>query len=352
MKRLIIPIFIMNRGCPNRCVFCNERITAGDFPAMVTRDEFNAIVERYLASAGNEYYQMAQIAFYGGNFTGMTLLYQKKLLRYALPYIEQGIVSSIRISTRPDWIDTCCLDFLKAHHVRTIEIGAQSLDDEVLALSKRGHTAYQVKNAICLLKSRGFETGIHLMAGLPGDSKNRFSRTVSETIALRPDTARIHPTLVLKGTVLADLYEQGLYQAISLNEAIDWCKDALRCFKKEHIPVIRMGLHPTDEMVRGGNVIAGPFHPAFRSLVESALFLDTALRLLAHVAPQTKSVCFSIAPQDSSYFRGIKNVNIATLGSHLPGISLAIREDLRQKRDTIAMIADGITYKADVTDAQ
>ena len=351
MKRLIVPIFVMNSGCPNRCVFCNERITAGDFPAMVTRDELNATVERYLAGARKERYDTVQIAFYGGNFTGMTYSSQERLLRYALPYIEKGIVSSIRISTRPDWIDARCLNFLKAHHVRTVEIGAQSLDDEVLALSKRGHTASQVKSAVALLKSGGFETGVHLMAGLPGDSKDRFYRTVSETIAFRPDTVRIHPTLVLRGTILADRYERGLYRTLSLNEAVDWCKDALRRFKAAGILVIRVGLHPTDEMVRGENVIAGPFHPAFRSLVESALFLDMALQLLQHMTPRIKSVCFSISPHDSSYFRGIRNVNIAALETRLPGTSLTVREDPLQKRDTIAMSADGRRYETDCTTA-
>jgi histone acetyltransferase (RNA polymerase elongator complex component) len=312
MKPFIIPIFIMNRGCPNRCVFCNERITGGDYEE-INEDLFNRTVEEYLKSRRNTQSQEVQIAFYGGNFTGMEAWLQDKLLAYALPFIKKGIVASIRISTRPDWINERSLAFLKKRYVKTIEIGAQSLNDEVLLLSGRGHTSEQVKKAIYSLKVSGFEAGIHLMAGLPGDTKVSFMKSISETVELRPDMVRIHPTVVLKKTKLAELYEQGLYQPMSMDEAVDWCKDALLLFKLAHIPVIRIGLHTTPEMVLEKGIVSGPFHPAFRTLVENAIFLDMALGLLQMVSPSSKRICFYISPKDSSNFRGIKNSTVTVL---------------------------------------
>ncbi len=347
MKCLIIPIFIMNRGCPNRCVFCNEKITAGDFPERVAEDDFRRTVDGYLDTAVPGRYGDVQIAFYGGNFTGMERSFQEELLRYALPYIRNRCVSSIRISTRPDWIDEPTLEFLRDRHVRTIEIGAQSLDDEVLALSQRGHSAEQVRKSMVLMEEIGFERGIHLMAGLPGDTKDRFLRTVADTIALHPNTARIHPTIVFRDTVLAGMYEAGEYRPISMEAAVDWCKEALLMFKRARIPVIRLGLHTTDEMIRPGSIAAGPFHPAFRSLVEGALFLDMALLLLQNAGPGD-SVCFVLSPRDSSSFRGIRNENMLKLQGRLSGASLTLREDPLQERGTLIMTAGGRRYETDL----
>lgn len=336
----------MNRGCPNRCVFCNEKITAGDYDE-IDEKLFNRTVDDYLKSKSNALPQEVQIAFYGGNFTGMETGLQEKLLAYALRLIQEGKVASIRISTRPDWIDEHSLGFLKRRYVKTIEIGAQSLNDEVLLLSERGHSSEQVKKAICALKSSGFETGIHLMAGLPGDTKASFLKSVSETIELRPDMVRIHPTIVLRNTKLAEMYEKGLYRALSMDEAVNWCKDALLLFKLAHIPVIRIGLHNTPEMFFEKGIVSGPFHPAFRTLVENSIFLDMALGLLHNVSPSSKSICFYISPKDSSYFRGIKNNTVMLLKDKLGETNFSIKEDMQQERNTLNLEVDGKIYRAD-----
>ncbi|HET58024.1 MAG TPA: radical SAM protein [Deltaproteobacteria bacterium] len=339
MKHLIIPLFIMNRGCPNRCVFCNERITAGDFDPAVEAPVFRHTVESHLAG-GRGRFDRVQVAFYGGNFTGLDLGNQQELLDLVQPYLERKEVDSIRLSTRPDHIDEPGLRFLKARGVRTIEIGAQSMNDEVLRLAGRGHDAAAVRRSVTLLKEEGFETGIHLMAGLPGDNKERFLEGVDEIIGLAPDTVRIHPTIVLRGTILEKWYKEGRYHPLTLDEAVDLCAAALLRFKSAGIPVIRLGLHITDEMRESSNVVAGPLHPAFRSLAEEKLFLDAALELLKTIPPDAVEVRFSTSPRDLSLFKGTRKRNMDALAKIRPGFTVTVDADPSLPRDTLKITVD------------
>jgi len=295
---MIIPFFLRNRGCPHRCAFCNERILAGKTP-LLDEETFGETVRRFLCARPGP----AGIAFYGGNFTGMAREEQETLLQWAAPFLGNGSVQGIRVSTRPDELDAAWLEQLQAKGVRAVEIGAQSMDDGVLAASGRGHGSHHVRAAVPLLKRMGFETGVHLMAGLPGDSRERFLSSVDEVAALRPHSVRIHPVLVLRGTALEKVCRDGAYEPLGLDEAVSWCKSALARFTRAGIRVARMGLQTTDEMLKEGNLVAGPFHPAFRSLVESALFFDMALALIRR-AGGPESPLFRIAPQDVSYFQG------------------------------------------------
>ncbi len=329
MKPLIIPIFVIYRGCPNRCVFCNERITAGDYPDRLTEDTIRNICDRHLKDSGRKF---DQIAFYGGNFTGIDLGYQIELLDIAQSYVNAGMVKSIRISTRPDYIDDDRLELLTRYNVSTVEIGAQSMVDEVLSLSGRGHSSEDVRNAVRLLKKKGIETGVHLMVGLPGDTRERFEYTVEEIIGLQPDTVRIHPTIVFKDTPLAKSYLEGEYRPLTLNAAVELCKHALLRFQKAGIPVIRLGLHTTKEMEADDNIIAGPFHPAFRSLVEGAIFLDMASDLLKSADLKDRDVVFSVAPKDVSNLRGMKNRNIKILKESFNLTEIHVRENAKQER--------------------
>ena len=312
MPQLIIPIFVIYHGCPNRCVFCNEKKTAGDFPDIITERIFRETVHKYLNNTLRKV-DRTQIAFYGGNFTGIDKGYQTELLGFAKPFTEKGLVDSIRISTRPDYIDSEILSLLEEFLVRTVEIGAQSMVDEVLTLSNRGHSSADVRNAVKILKERGFETGVHLMVGLPGDSRERFEYTIDETIALQPDTVRIHPTIVFKDTALAESYFNGNYIPMTMDDAIEYCKYALIRFEEAGIPVIRLGLQTTKEIEEDGSVIAGPFHPAFRSLVEGAIFFDMASSLLELAQIRNNETTFTLSPRDVSNFRGLNNRNISTL---------------------------------------
>ncbi len=327
---MIIPIFIMNRGCPHRCLFCNEGLTAENRPDRLEKTGFRETVHAYLGGSRRKSGPV-QIAFYGGTFTGMPREEQRRLLELAAFFLREGTVDAIRISTRPDEIDAEGLDLLKAFGVRTVEIGAQSLDDDVLLLSQRGHTEADTLHAVSLLKEQGFATGIHLMAGLPGDSPERFARTIDKAIALSPDMVRIHPTIVLRDTPLADAFRRGGYTPLTLSEAVFQCKDALKKLSGAGIPVIRMGLQTTRGLEEPGAVVAGPFHPAFGSLVESAIFLEMAAALvesaLSSAFIRGKTLTFTVSPADVSHLKGPQKENIATLKARFKPADIRITAD-------------------------
>jgi histone acetyltransferase (RNA polymerase elongator complex component) len=335
VRPLIIPIFVIHRGCPNRCVFCNERIAAGGYPERLTGDTVRAVCDRHLTEGGRKF---DQIAFYGGNFTGIDRDFQIELLDVAQSYIDAGRVDSIRVSTRPDYIDDERIALLTRYNVSTVEIGAQSMVDEVLSASGRGHSSEDVRCALKLLKKAGMKTGVHLMAGLPGDNRKGFEYSVEEIVGLRPDTVRIHPTVVFRNTSLAQAYHRGTYLPLAMDDAIDLCKHALLRFQKAGIPVIRLGLHTTKEMEADHNIIAGPFHPAFRSLVEGSLFLDMATELLGSGVLKRREVVFSVAPQDASNLRGMKNRNIRILKESFGITEIYVRENTEQKRGSLRII--------------
>jgi histone acetyltransferase (RNA polymerase elongator complex component) len=308
----IVPVFIMNRGCRNRCIFCNEAITTGGQPPVASAADIDRAVETALSvRKGKD--MLLQIAFYGGNFTGLPLAEQKALLQWAAPHVSSGRVFGIRISTRPDDVSPPILEALKEGHVRTVEIGAQSLVDRVLLAARRGHTAEQVARAVGILKAAGFEVGLHLMAGLPGDSEEGFAATVTAAVALRPDSVRIHPTLVLRDTPLANAYRQGLYRPLTLEAAVRICKDARRNFMEAGIPVIRMGLQTTPAMEVSGAVVAGPYHPAFGALVEAAILYEKATEALERLDARGCRVVFHLPRGQESAFRGQRNANVRLL---------------------------------------
>lgn len=335
MKPLIIPFFLRNRGCRHRCVFCNERMIAGNAEA-ITETGLRETVRSYLSGSGGKH-DRREIAFYGGSFTGMVREDQRQLLCMAGALISEGAVHSIRISTRPDDIDGPWLETLKQVGVKAIEIGAQSMDDGVLGESGRGHTAQDVRRAMGILKEKGFETGIHLMAGLPNDSRKTFQSSVVDVIGLKPDTVRIHPVLVFRDTELARRHERGEYDPLTVDEAILWCKDALVQFTKAQIPVIRLGLQATGEMEVKGSIVSGPWHPAFRSLVEATLFRDMARSLIAEAGGFVNGHVFHVAPADRSNFNGMGKANMAYLEARFGSRAVDVRTDPSLQRGTLAL---------------
>jgi histone acetyltransferase (RNA polymerase elongator complex component) len=342
---MIIPIFIMNGGCPNRCVFCNERITAGDHPDRITGEQFRSIVETHLAGRGRR--DTVQIAFYGGNFTGLEREYQAELLEYAEFYIRTGLVHSVRLSTRPDYIDAEKIEILTGYSVTTVELGVQSMVDDVLMRARRGHTSDDVRNAMGLLKDAGLGTGLHLMMGLPEDTEERFKYTVDEVIRLRPDTVRIHPTIVFRGTELARWYEDGRYDPPTMVQAVRLSKYALRQCEAAGISVIRVGLQMTREMEEKGTIIAGPHHPAFKSLVENSIFYDMAAGLLEKTVSDNKRAIFRVYSKDVSDFRGMKNCNIKALQKDFGINDVRVEQDPEQNRGSLVLVVNGATYTTD-----
>lgn len=328
----IIPVFIHYRGCPHRCIYCNEELAAGPPTANLDRETVEDIIGAHLGRYGRE--GKCQVAFYGGNFTGMDREMQDRLLSYIQPHITAGDVTGIRISTRPDALDHRDAARLKSLGVRTVELGAQSLDDGVLEEIRRGHTAADVEKAVTCLRAVGLEVGLHLMVGLPGDDGCAFERTVERVVALRPDTVRIHPTLVFRDTPLAEAFLRGAYQPLSLEAAVAACKGAVKRFREVGIAVIRLGLHETRQMREPGSVLGGARHEAFGALVASAIYLDKIVQLLDGREVRGREVTFTVPPRDISAFRGHSNANIRFLKEHfgmtavrvVPGPSLTCHE--------------------------
>jgi histone acetyltransferase (RNA polymerase elongator complex component) len=264
---MIIPFFIPHSGCPHRCVFCNQKKITGEHDQPLP-ESIPAKIADYLKTDKKK--RPVQVAFYGGTFTALPLDTQRRYLMTVTPFIEAGKVESIRLSTRPDCISEEILSLLAEHRVSTVELGAQSMDDSVLAGAGRGHTTADTVGAVALLRKHAFSVGIQLMPGLPEDTRERFFRTVDKTLEIKPDIVRIYPALVIKDTLLEKLYYAGQYTPLSLDEAVSWCKIALGRFEEAGIKVIRMGLQPTEELLKPGTIVKGPYHPSFRQLVQTS----------------------------------------------------------------------------------
>ena len=336
---LIIPIFIMNSGCPHRCIFCNQKITAGNFPLKITKEFFDAEVQSYLAWNRNKS-RKVEIAFYGGSFTGVHPAYQEQLLSWAYSFIQKRLVNSIRISTRPDYIKESNLPILKKYGVATIEIGAQSFIDEVLKFAKRGHDSAAIVKAMIILKDHGFQTGLHLMAGLPKDTKDGFIYSLDKTIELKPDTVRIHPVIVFSGTALAEELRKGEYKPLELSDAVELCRLAWEKLSVAGIRIIRIGVQLTPEMEKDGVVLAGPIHPAMGSLVLSSIFYHHTIKFLDKVSPDTKEILFGLSERDMSNFRGLNNMNISAIKKLYPRTNLIVELNIGQRRGVISVATD------------
>lgn len=278
-KHYIIPVFVPHKGCPFDCVFCNQKKITGRTKE-ITAEEVDEQIQEYLSTIGNLNGKDVEIAFFGGSFTGIEKMKQEELLRIAYKWKKRGKIKDIRLSTRPDYIDESIMKFLIDYGVSIIELGVQSMDHEVLIKSGRGHTAEDVVAAVKIMKQYPVEIGLQMMIGLPGDTIEIANGTAEKIIDLSPSFVRIYPTLVVKDTYLEKMYLQGNYNSLSIEEAVVISKGLLLKFLKSEIPVIRVGLQPTENILLGKEVIAGPFHPSFRQLVESKIFkgmLDYAL---------------------------------------------------------------------------
>ena len=336
---LIIPLFIMNSGCPHRCIFCNQKITAGNFPLKITKDYFDAEVDSYLAW-NKDKSRDVEIAFYGGSFTGVDPAYQDELLSWAYSFIQKELVNSIRISTRPDLISEEKLPLLKKYQVNTVEIGAQSFVDDVLQLAQRGHDSTSIVKAMTILKENGFKTGLHLMAGLPKDTKEGFIYSLDETIKLKPDTVRIHPVIVFKDTTLAKEFREGRYNPLELSDAVELCRIAWEKLSIEGIRVIRMGVQSTPEMEKAGAILAGPVHQSFGSLVLSAVFYNHTIKLLKNISRDAKDLHFKLSKRDMPNFRGLNNANIKAIKKLYPRANLIVESISEQPRGMISIAAN------------
>ncbi|MDU5914365.1 MAG: radical SAM protein [Anaerococcus vaginalis] len=266
-KEYIIPIFIPFLGCPHDCAFCNQ-VKITNYKDIINKENTIKQIDQYLSYfPKNE--NPKEIAFFGGSFTGLDTKVMISYLEIALSYKKKGIIDRIRLSTRPDYINNSILDILKKYEVDVIELGIQSLDDKVLEANERGHSKNDSLKASKLIKDYGFKLGHQIMPGLYKDSFEKSIQTGLESIKMKPDMVRIYPTLVIKDTKLEKLYNNNLYKPLTLDEAIDLSSRLYMIYAYKNIPVIRIGLQPTENINDKEDVVAGPFHPSIRQLVES-----------------------------------------------------------------------------------
>lgn len=309
-KHINIPIFIPHLGCPFDCIFCNQKKIAATLNPPIPQ-QVAAIIEEHLKTIATE--SEVEVAFFGGSFTAINEGIQIQYLEAVQAYIKDGQVESIRISTRPDFITPKILETLQKYRVQTIELGVQSLNDEVLKKSCRGYSVDDVFKASRLIKKHNIKLGVQLMIGLPGDTREIAIETANKAVTLQPDIVRIYPTLVIKDTVLAEMYAAGKYQPLKLEEAVTTTKEMYLQFKTHNIPVIRMGLYPSEELQTGEAVLAGPFHPAFGELVEQEIFYDQAKRIIDKLEGDFDKITIYVNPRDISKMVGNKRQNVIKL---------------------------------------
>lgn len=314
-KQYIIPIFVPHLGCPNDCIFCNQKSISGQ-KKNITKEEAKKIIDDYLKSIKEENAQV-EIAFFGGSFTAIEKKKQEELLQVAYEYVQNGQAESIRISTRPDCIDKETLKMLKKYKVKTIELGVQSANDYILERANRGHTFADVKKASRMIRWNGFRLGHQMMVGLPESTRIDEINTAKALVKLKPKMIRIYPVLVVKNTKLEKEYEEGSYKPLSVVQAVEVCKEIVRIFADKKIDIIRIGLQSTDEISEPSNhkseVVAGPYHPAFRQLVESAMWYDAIVGKIKKLNAKVKEVEVRVNPIDANNVIGHKKENVIKL---------------------------------------
>lgn len=319
-RACIVPVFIPHLGCPYACVYCDQRRISGQHGPVS-----EALVEQAVESAAALPRTGArrQLAFYGGSFTAIPARKQIRLLIPAKAAIDRGEIDCIRLSTRPDAIDPETLDRLRTYGVETIELGAQSMDDEVLRLSGRGHTASDVAAASEMIRAAGFRLVLQMMTGLPGDTPDRAIETARRLISLRPDGVRIYPTVIVRGTELHELWLAGRYREHTVEDAVSICAKLVPLFERAGIEVIRVGLDPTEEL-SGGEAVAGAYHPALGELVRSRIWLDKARGLLKDL-PRGSAVVLGAPPEKLSQVIGQRRGNVRALIEELGLRELRVR---------------------------
>ncbi|MBR0350464.1 MAG: radical SAM protein [Clostridia bacterium] len=314
-KQYVIPIFVPHLGCPNDCVFCNQNKISGQ-KTNVTKEDVEKTIKYFLDHI-KEPDKKIEVAFFGGSFTGIDEQIQNELLGTAYKFIEKGQVDSIRISTRPDYINKEILKRLKKYKVKTIELGVQSANDYILKKAARGHTFADVKKASKLIRRFGFKLGHQMMVGLPDSTKIDEINTAKSLIKLKPKIVRIYPVLVIKGTKLEKDYEEGKYKPLTVVQAVEICKELVAMFNKKKIDVIRVGLQNTDEITspefENSEVVAGPYHPAFRQLVESSMWYDAIVNKIKKLNAKVKVVEVQVNSQDINNVIGHKKENVIKL---------------------------------------
>lgn len=313
-RRRILPLFIPHLGCPHHCVFCDQRRVSGSGRSVGPPE-----VTAALAALTED---VEELAFYGGSFTLLPRETQTALLKAAAPYLARGTIRRIRVSTRPDGIDPAALALLRGYGVETVELGAQSMDDGVLRACGRGHSAADTERAARLVREGGFSLVLQMMTGLPGSSDEKDVETARRIAALAPDGVRIYPTVVLRDTPLYALWSAGRYREHSVEDAVRVCAEIVPLFDGAGIPILRLGLNPT-EALSGGEACAGAYHPALGELVRARIYLQKARSLLHGSSPGGR-VVLGVCKSDFSQMTGQRRCNLAALAEEFQTESIRV----------------------------
>ena len=305
-RPLIAPIFIPHQGCPYQCIYCQQEKITSQIETRVSGSHIKNLLDRVLKTRGFSSHNQREVAFYGGTFTRLGFKRMKELLEAVKPYLDNGFFKSIRVSTRPDEIDGKGLELLRDYNVSTVELGVQSMDDKVLRLSRRGHTSEDTVASVKMLKQYGFKVGAQLMPGLPGDSEDKFRRGIKKVIEFKPDMVRLYPAIVINGTVLADWYNRGRYQPLTLEKAITICRESCISLESMGIPVIRIGLMASPSLLEKGLIVAGPWHSALGFLVRSDIHHEKIRPLLPGPGKVSK-IGIRAPERELPLIRGYKN---------------------------------------------
>lgn len=345
MRYKILPLFLPHLGCPHKCVFCDQKTITGDASKISIRKVCKQIkafgLESNFAFPTRVH---KEVAFYGSSFTAIPEKLQRSLLEPAFQMLVRKQIDGIRVSTRPDYCDAHIIQLLKEYKVKTIEVGVQSMDHEVLRQSGRGHGPEESMQALKTLKNEGFITGIQLMPGLPGEDRRSFLSTIYKVISLKPEFVRLYPAIVIKGTPLERLFQKGLYIPLSLTEAVELCKDGIKLLRKSDIKIIRCGLQPNPSLQRKGSICAGPFHPAFGELVESAIVFDQVNKCIIENTSFSllkESILIQSSPRQFSILKGQRGKNLEQLRKLYPDLRIFMKQDshlpdylIRVKKET------------------
>ncbi len=296
----IFPVFIPHLGCPYQCIYCNQHsITRSKLP------DIEKLESEIAAFCRKNISEEKEIAFFGGTFTSITKPSQQKYLDITNKFSKQ--ISGIRISTRPDSINPKVLAFCKENNVRTIELGIQSFDDEVLKKTFRDYNSETAINACKLIKAHKFQLGIQLMPGLPGFCKRSLENSIQVTQKISPHFVRIYPTIVIKDTKLENWFLKGKYIPFKLNEAVEIVSGMVRKFEKKGILVIKIGLHSD---IKEEDIVAGPYHRSFGELVRAEI-------LKKNILENYKTRTLIISSSDISLFKGFNSQMLKALKHEL-----------------------------------
>ena len=326
-RHFTIPVFIPMQACPFRCIFCDQEKISGHLNIPVAEDVVQ-IIEKHLETipATNS---IIELGFFGGTFTGLPLHQQETYLNAAKPYLETGKISGIRLSTRPDFIDEEILDFLKKHHVKTIELGAQSMNDEVLKKSGRGHTTADIVAAAEKIVENSFRLGLQMMIGLPGDTMENAIFTAKRFVEMLAVDVRIYPLVVIKDTPLEKLYRSGKYVPLSLEDAVKTTSEVSKIFEAAGVNIIRTGLHPSEGLLNGDDLIAGPFHVSFKELVLTERWREIFSKIQK---PENSSqISISVGGRELNYAVGYQASNKNLLLKTYQKVNFKIDESLKNR---------------------